>query len=918
MKTTGIDTLDTLIGLDADKGMDIPQGSIILLRGGPGSGKTTLALQMLAKHLEVPGNIGVFVSLEVDPTRAITHVKTNFRLGVAPADSKTTNSTLDGVHSIDGDGVLKAIADAAQANPERYLEQAFRNIADLIRKGNTAPIPTLFVVVDGLNALASMLSLDQNPTSQNLRCQLQELVKATRFGLNDSVVLFTAEYHPTTAPESFGSLVSESFVCDIEILLRPEAVAGEAKFPPSAVNQLGYGVERQKRGESWLDQAVEIRSFCRVLKSRWTSSQSRRCQYDIIKNSGIVFDETYPGDGELLLFCENEQQRAIWKDFFENDTPVMFPALRYDTFDVKRLQRVFATQRAYGERRIDLYLGSFDGYWIDYFSQLSQRIFIRRSLESAVPSGTGVAALGKPEFWNLVCDIHQLAHEAVSKQVTQEAVIIGSPALSERVQTSASALQIAAAKLHEIIADIIGHLSSPEGRAGICEPIRNVRLFGELMSPLIVSLKNALIPADPGNTVYRSIPYNANISFLVYRRDIFDHFVKVSTVPLAPEAIAKEMRAAYEIQLAALQQAYPDAWQGVTGSPDWQDHANKLALQLSTGAMPETWEELIALCTLTGKRFLIETHTFDTIMCTLLEMVWSFGGRLQIGRDFSVEGSRAETELRVFQALFLLRYMFSRGIVLPNSTMDLKGLENPRHHEERTADCLFGRHWYSTIVDLLTARRSTKQSVQMHGNGEVGPAWLWQPPEQAKVQLEICKIPVSLSEYAKTGGKAIHHSCWGDWHLAALAGSENARLAERLVNHFLSSHKVWEMATAGAAVPTVEYFYFRGSPVGNTNSTSPRYAGKRCLDIIERSDIGQPSLTYEELYNDFFPHALSRSDIFDYRHCMHELHGVLEYVRSQPTGGVIQLPDEAIVLKDRVTKAFDAILKLRDKEMMVH
>jgi len=68
-------TLDAMLGLDQKKNNGLKPGSIILLRGGPGSAKTTLSLQILRNHIAKNGNSSaVFVSLEVDPQAALDHV----------------------------------------------------------------------------------------------------------------------------------------------------------------------------------------------------------------------------------------------------------------------------------------------------------------------------------------------------------------------------------------------------------------------------------------------------------------------------------------------------------------------------------------------------------------------------------------------------------------------------------------------------------------------------------------------------------------------------------------------------------------------------------------------------------------------------------------------------------------------------
>lgn len=50
-------------GLDAMLGGGLPRGSVTLLRGGPGAGKTTLAMQFLAQGVR-DGERGVYLSLE--------------------------------------------------------------------------------------------------------------------------------------------------------------------------------------------------------------------------------------------------------------------------------------------------------------------------------------------------------------------------------------------------------------------------------------------------------------------------------------------------------------------------------------------------------------------------------------------------------------------------------------------------------------------------------------------------------------------------------------------------------------------------------------------------------------------------------------------------------------------------------------
>jgi len=69
---TGIDGLDAMIG------GGFPQGRVILVSGGPGTGKTTMALQFLVNGCLKFGENGVFVSLD-EPLKKI--LQETYRLG---------------------------------------------------------------------------------------------------------------------------------------------------------------------------------------------------------------------------------------------------------------------------------------------------------------------------------------------------------------------------------------------------------------------------------------------------------------------------------------------------------------------------------------------------------------------------------------------------------------------------------------------------------------------------------------------------------------------------------------------------------------------------------------------------------------------------------------------------------------------
>ena len=131
-----------------------------------------------------------------------------------------------------------------------------------------------------------------------------------------------------------------------------------------------------------------------------------------------------------------------------------------------------------------------------------------------------------------------------------------------------------------------------------------------------------------------------------------------------------------------------------------------------------------------------------------------------------------------------------------------------------------------------------------------------------------------------------------------MRGSENDALAISLVNDLMNSLKVYERATSGAALPTVECFY-------NDYGTLP------CISTGERTNLLLSKMTYGQLREQIFKVARTRNRIFDYRHCARDLHSLLAKVQISPGP-----------TKQNLAQEMDAVLK-RIKEhrydsMMIH
>ncbi len=439
---TGMAELDQLLGLP-DK--EFPDTATILIRGGQGAGKTTLALQILNHQLketidqetgkkteENEKNFGLFLSLERQANVALKNAKDNLGmtslelvatatceggkvLGVdgnsfrdklkeklsTPRDLDIESFLTDllsmfkPIHIVDPQPIKDRINEAIKAYKKNKTDVFFNVLAETIYdfvggKGDASQ--TLWLVVDSLNVLER--AIFQRTELEKYRGAIQGLANALHGKLGMKiVVLFTGEYH--TPDHDVSGASGESFFCDVEILLTQEPVIGKARTDPRNSAAAGFNIELHHDPKNYpggpdADVAqkqqvvVETRPFCRVLKSRFGKHQSRRCSYKIEKDIGFQFDDIFPGDGHVLLFEDNTKQREDWEIFLLKDGPHEFPALRFELFDRSSQQRIFSTERSFrGHRRdTDLHLASLDTYWINWFRELNERFIIGRELGS--------------------------------------------------------------------------------------------------------------------------------------------------------------------------------------------------------------------------------------------------------------------------------------------------------------------------------------------------------------------------------------------------------------------------------------------------------------------------------------------------------------------------------------------------------
>ena len=888
---TGISALDAMLG---DKG--IPSGSIVLVRGGPGTGKTTLALQIIANHLaqkrqeKKQNEYAAFVSLETDPDRAVQHAKEAFGFRLEGRFVTLGRKRFEKIFPFRkipkdfADKIRKVLEDEVIGT---LVARGFENLEGLI-------------VFDSLNLLATIFA--QN--GEELRTTLHRICSEMHLLRERATVILLAEYDPQNIRSA--AVAAESFFCDVQIQLAMEPVVQARASIPSGVKTGGglSGAWKQP-----VPHTLETRHFCSVVKCRTGPSQARRCAYDIVSDRGIVFYETYPADGQIMLFAENIRQREEWEGFFATDILQLYPALQFGLFGRSSLQRTFASLRRFRDipERTDLYLASFDTYWIRWYVELCQRCDLADRLRDTLPCATQESL--RKQFPRIVGRTHRRCAEWLAQgNVEGQAGDLAQEIAEGICADCGKNRKCGVGRLQEAIENAWKRISTPERQGGLLHllPETALSFFGERRSGIISELEGDGLnaKASPGaaaaKCVFRpalpsdskevlAIPYNANIGVFVCRKDTLD------------EIVTRGKRKGLIDRIVALHGEKTRALKGFIArnklrikvapkidNPKLSRRAAEERVdELLDTKLPKTWEEVMALCApRRGKKrhFLIETRTFDTYLCTLLEWLWGTGGDLTVLPDYTIQ-ERNVTAARLFEAFWIFRTMRQKQIIPRNSTLeavDFAKQYGKRSDDEsegsESPDWLFARHWHSTFVDILTA---TDQ------DGD----FLWEPLKDG-VQLEVTPIPVSLSKYIVTPEAArdkIHSSCWGEWYLALLRGSENQALATDLINNLMSSRRICERAFSCAALPTVELFY-----------ETEMYGGIGCFNIPERRDIGLPEMTFAELRKRLFMSAGTRTRIFDYRHCMRYLHAILEHVHDFPALGPEGMGEEILKALEKI------------------
>jgi ABC-type glycerol-3-phosphate transport system substrate-binding protein len=354
---------------------------------------------------------------------------------------------------------------------------------------------------------------------------------------------------------------------------------------------------------------------------------------------------------------------------------------------------------------------------------------------------------------------------------------------------------------------------------------------------------------------YISIPYNANISIFVYRKDILnDFYKKLKESPNKMENYVNSVIDIYNKQRQALNVIYN--YHHVFD----EKRIEEIVYQSINDMYPKTWEEIFAIYKSFNHKMdlVLDIKTPDTYNCTFLELLWNCGGSFNVLADYSFDTPEETTKKHLLHAYYLLAYMFYSGILPEDSTVQPPEFSERYNDTINERDWIFGRFWYSTFVELFHAKEQDKKDTNKY---------LWNPTK--KNELGLMPMPVTLSKYLdKDNPNEVEHcATWGDWHLGIIQGSENMQLGKDIVDHLLSSRKVIENAYNNAFIPTTEDFY-------------KLYKNTNCFNPSKRDNIVMPNTTYKEIRYNYFRYAQSRSQIYDYRHCMVELNTILKYIEN--------------------------------------
>ena len=272
---TGIQTLDEML----DGGL--PQESTVLITGRPGTGKTTLGLQILAEAAKkkLPT---AFLTFEESPAKAFKNFYKSYGCGLNDNDYVHTDKVgqrfpktkkfIRIISKPDDWLVPLELRDRhSKKDSKPNLERLFRQLGDCG-----------IWFIDGVNVL-----LERLPEQEGLFLAARSLQQQIRrVFIDESLTPKQMKVHPArpnivimTAEASTDrrEYIYESYLADVVIKLKHRDFAPDANFPNTKERHL----------------------VCSVPKGRGIHVQRREVTYEFVPSKGIKFYPTYPASGTV-------------------------------------------------------------------------------------------------------------------------------------------------------------------------------------------------------------------------------------------------------------------------------------------------------------------------------------------------------------------------------------------------------------------------------------------------------------------------------------------------------------------------------------------------------------------------------------------------------------------------------------------